>query len=324
MIRVAVFEARRPARVGGPELLDELGPDGVPEGVSVWIDVEARGADVERFLGEQGLHPLAIEDTLSLGHQPKVEEYDDYLFVIVRGMELNRVSGRPESLKLAAFLGERRLVTCHRSRLRAVDELMGRIQSSAPLPRTGVSHLLYQLTDAVVDAWFPVVETIDAELEDLEGEIFSSPREDQLESILALRRRLTGLRQVMLPHRQVFHHLSTPDSTTYVPPTDAIYFRDIYDQVVRLTDSIDRQREQLASSKDTYLSMINQRINEVMKVLTLFSAILLPLSVITGLYGMNFEHMPGLDHPLGFWGVLAAMALLSGGLLWWFRRRGWF
>jgi magnesium transporter len=263
-----------------------------------------------------------VEDTLTLQHQPKVEDYGTHLFVIIRGIDFNRADGELDTLKLAAFLDERRLVTSHRAPMRSVEVVRQRLATAGVAAFAGPVQLYHALCDLLVDLYFPAVDEAEDEIEALEDQVFASPEPAQLQRILVLRRRLATLRRVMLPHRQVFNHLANAQ-TRFVDAGTALFFRDIYDNVFRLADALDQQRDQLANVKDTYLSVISQRTNEVMKVLTLFSAILLPLTFLAGIYGMNFEHMPELATRFGYFAVLAVMAVVAGGLLAWFRHKGW-
>ena len=302
---------------GGEELLAQDAP-----GSWLWLDFEGHDAELERRLLEMGFHPLAVEDTLTLQHQPKVEDYGSHLFVIVRGIDFNRQDGRLDTLKLAAFLDERRLVTSHRAPLRSVEAVRQRLVAAGVAAFAGPLQLYHAICDQLVDLYFPIVDEAEDEIESLEDAVFASPQQAQLQGILDLRRRLATLRRVMLPHRQVFNHLANAQ-TRFVDAGSALFFRDIYDNVLRLADAIDQQRDQLANVKDTYLSVVSQRTNEVMKVLTLFSAILLPVTFIAGIYGMNFEHMPELGTRFGYFAVLGLMAVVAGSLLAWFRHKGW-
>jgi len=315
MIRVALFQQDGAVQLGREELLAVP----VPDGGAVWVDLEGRTQIYEQRLLDWGFHPLAVEDVFTLQHQPKLEEYADHLFLIVRGIDFNRA--KLETLKLAAFLQPSRLVTCHRAPMRSVHAVLQKLEETGR-GRSSMPHLLYRLCDELVDLYFPVVEGIGGELEQLEEEIFDDPRQEQLERLRELSRRLSTVRRVMLPHRQVFNHLASR-RVDFIDDQQAIYFRDVYDNVFRLGDAADQQREQLAAAKDSYLSMVAQRTNEVMKVLTLFSATLLPLTFLAGLYGMNFEYIPETGWRYGYFVVLGLMGTLAGGMLWWFRRRRW-
>jgi magnesium transporter len=322
VIRVVVFEADGALRCGGEELLG-VEP---PAGGSIWVDLQGPDPKNESRLAGWGFHPLAIEDTFTLQHQPKVEEYADHVFVIVRGLDLNpqkqAASDRIGTLKLAAFLSKNRLVTCHRAALRSLEVTYGRIQEKGKALPGGVAQVLWTVCDEMMDLYFPVVDGIGDEIEELEVDVIEGPEQSQLQRVLALRRKLSTLRRTMLPHRQVFNHLANSRGEL-VDDTAALNFRDTLDNVLRLTDAIDQQVELLANVKDTYLSVLSQRTNEIMRVLTGFSAIVLPLSLIAGIYGMNFENMPELQTRWGYFAVLGVMAGVAAGMLVWFRRRDW-
>jgi|CXWL01.1.fsa_nt_gi magnesium transporter len=322
MFRVVTIGPDGFPRQGGTKLLSEPASDGT----LVWIDIERHSPEAERFLEEQGFHPLAIEDTFTSQHQPKVEDYGTYLFVIVRGIDFDSKEAGLETVKLAAFIAGGRLVTCHRKPLRSVDAVHHRLCEGGFVPggSRNPGHLFYQLCDEMIDRYFPIVDEIDDGLEKLEEEIFERPKPHQLVGLLELRRRLSTLRRVMLPHRQVFNHLATPGASDYIAAQDALYYRDVMENVYRLGDAIDQQRDLVVSTKDTYLSAVGQRTNDIMKLLTLVSVILLPMSVLTGLYGMNFEVIPGAHEPSGFWWIVLGMTAIATGLVWFFRKKRWF
>lgn len=317
MIEAVIFGADGRLRWGGEESLrTPLAP-----GEWLWADLEGLRPGYRQLLDELGYHTLAVEDTFTLQHQPKLQEFPGCLFAIVRGLDFNLGEGQLETLKLAAFLGRDRLLTVHRAPMRSVAAVRKRLRESPQAPPGGPARLVYLLFDELVDLYFPVVDAIAEEVEELEKEIFARPRSEQLERVLGLRRRLATLRRAMLPHRQVFSHLGN-SGTVFVDEHSTLYFRDVYDNVLRLGDAIDAQRDQLTSVKDTYLSAVAQRTNDVMKVLTLFSAVLLPVTFIAGVYGMNFDRIPELHWSYGYFGALGLMAAVAGGMIWWTRRRG--
>lgn len=320
MIRVMIFGDGGAVVCGGEELLARA----LDPGVAGWIDLEGERERAEKILLEQKFHPLAVEDTFTLHHQPRVEEYDDDLFVIVRGIDFNEADpiARLETLKLAAFVRANLLVTVHRAPLRSVDTVRRRVEESGKALPGGVVQILWSLCDEMIDLYFPILDGIGAEIEKLEVGVLESTGREQLESILELRRRLGMLRRIMLPHRSVFNHLANSRDELF-DATASLNFRDTLDNVLRLTDAIDQQRDQLANVKDTYLSVVSQKTNEIMKVLTLFSAIMLPLTFIAGVYGMNFDNMPELRTRNGYFAILGVMAAVAGGLFYIFRKKRW-
>lgn len=320
MIRVMICDADGAVRCGGAELV----PEALDPAVAGWIDFVADAEAAERLLRDQGFHPLAIEDTFTLQHQPRVEEYADHLFVIVRGIDFNidPATGELQTLKLAAFLRSNLLVTVHRAPLRSVQAVRSRIEESRrPVPG-GVVQLLWTICDEMIDLYFPIVDSIGAEIEELEQQVLNDPGKEDLQRILDLRRKLGTLRRTMLPHRAVFSHLANSRDALF-DATASLNFRDTLENVLRLTDAVDQLRDQLSNVKDTYLSVISQRTNEIMKVLTLFSAIMLPLTFIAGVYGMNFEYIPELSSHYGYFAVLGAMVVVAFAMVVWFRRRKW-
>jgi|CXWL01.1.fsa_nt_gi magnesium transporter len=318
MIRVVRFSADGSSTLGGPELMLQ-----VPADHPLWIDVEGDEPEDRSFMESLGFHPMALSDAFTYEHQPKLEEYEGYLFLIVRGVDFNRyASDDLPTLKMAAFLDRRRLVTYHRAPLRSINAVRARLcDAGKPLHR-GLDMLLYDICDELVEYYFPILDDIADGIETLEEEIFHHPSERHLEQIQVQRRRLTTLRRVMLPHRQVFNHLAGAASP-FLDPQDAVYFRDVFDKVLRLGDAIDAQRELLSAAKDSYLSVLSHRTNEIMKFLTIFSSIMLPLTLIAGIYGMNFDNMPELRTRYGYFAVLGVMAAVAAGLVGYFYRKGW-
>jgi len=320
VIRVVVFDPDGGLRAGGEELIDAPRADGA----AIWIDLQGLEKQHETMLRERGYHPLAVEDTFTLQHQPKVEEYAETLFIIVRGIDFNveDATGELKTLKLAAFLSERQLVTAHRAPLRSVNAIRERLTAShRSFPGQHV-QVLWSIYDEMMDHYFPVVDAVGEEIEGLEESVVEHPDRSQLERILELRRKLSTLRRNMLPHRQVFGHLANSRFAA-IDATAALNFRDTQDNVLRLADAIEQQRDLLTNVKDTYLSVVAQRTNDVMRVLTVFSAIVLPLSLLAGIYGMNFENMPELHTRWGYFVLLGAMVGLAGGLIVWFRKKRW-
>ncbi len=322
MIRVLLCTVEGGLRSGGGELLDQEWP----QGTLLWVDLEGLSPLHERRLIDWQYHPLAIEDTFTLQHQPKVEVYADHLFTIVRGIDFNaqrdEATGTLRTLKMAGFLSKERLVTVHRAPLRSMEAVRERVVEGGRAPDGGLAQLLYLICDEMMDLYFPVVDAIGEEIEKLEVDVVDSPQREQLERVLTLRRKLSTLRRSMLPHRQVFSHLGASRNEFY-DDIGALNFRDVHENVMRLADAIDQQRDLLVNVKDTYLSVISQRTNDVMRVLTVFSAIVLPLSLIAGVYGMNFDHMPELHSRWGYFAVIGAMVTIAASMIAWFRRRGW-
>lgn len=320
--RVRVLRCEGDVTSGGLELLEQP----LTAGGALWIDLEGSNPRFADRLREWGFHPLAIEDTFTHHHQPKIEEYGDTLFLIVRGIDFNAdhdpTHDDVPTIKLAAFLTADRLVTVHRAPLRSVDTVRQRVLDNSRALPGGAPQLLWSVCDEMMDFYLPLVDRIGEAVELLEESVVEDPRREHLQLLLGERRQLATLRRTMLPHRQVFQHLAS-SREGWLGETGALNFRDTLDNVLRLIDDIDQQRDLLTNVKDTWMSVVAQRTNEIMRLLTVFSAIILPLSLMAGIWGMNFTHMPELDARWGYPAALGLMAAVAIGMLVWFRRKRW-
>jgi magnesium transporter len=291
---------------------------------TLWIDLEAPTADELRLLEDPfAFHPLAIEDCLTPEHQPKIEDFGPYLFLIFRGVAVDPPVDRFETVKLAAFLGPNYLVTYHRAPMRSVAAVLGKYahDEKGDLFR-GVDYLLYEILDHLIEHYFPVLEGIEEEIEAVEERIFSADDENTLDAILGLKRRVMGIKRALAPHRELFGRIARNEFEEITPQT-VVFYRDLYDSTYRLAEVADSYRDLLSGTLDAHISMISHRLNEVMKVLTIFATIMLPLTFIAGVYGMNFDFMPELHWRYGYFLVWGVMLAVTGGLLLYFRRRRW-
>jgi magnesium transporter len=291
---------------------------------SVWIDLEAPSDHELTILTDPfRFHPLAIEDCLTPEHQPKVEDFGETLFLILRGIDSNPPVAGFQTIKLAAFLGSNYLVTYHRRPMRSVNSVVERYdqESGRGLFRRA-DHLLYEILDHLIEHYFPVLEGLEEEIDAIEAELLGDCGPETLDRVLATKRRVQEIKRTLAPHREVFTRIGR-DTFPMIAPQSVVFYRDLYDSTARLAETADSYRDLLTTMFDAYISVVSQRLNEVMKVLTVFATILLPLTFIVGVYGMNFDHMPELHWRYGYfmvWGVIVAVA---GGMLWSFRRRGW-
>ncbi|MBW3661172.1 MAG: magnesium/cobalt transporter CorA [Gemmatimonadetes bacterium] len=323
MVTILRFHPDRP-----PELASAFDPAAWPpaEGDSVWIDLE--GPDTEELALLEDpfrFHPLAIEDCLTPEHQPKIEDFDAYLFLIFRGIDFGANGAQEfQTLKLAAFLGPSWVVTYHRAPMRSVRTVREKYThgDTAGLAARGMDHLLYEILDHMIEYYFPVIEAIEEEIDAIEEELFRDPGDDVLDRILTAKRKTVEIKRAIAPHRDVFGRISRNEFPE-VDAQTAVFYRDLYDSTFRLTEIADSYRDLLNGLFDGYLSVTSQRLNEVMKILTIFATIMLPLTFIAGVYGMNFEYMPELGWRYGYFVVWGVMLTVAIGMLWFFRRRGW-
>ena len=309
-------------RQGGVELIDDWTRD--DDKNSLWVDIEAPVNEViEPLLEERfGFHELAAEDTLSASTLPKYDAFTLYDFFIFRTVDVNVSDHASETYKIAAFLGKNFLFTVHRRPLAAADSVYNRLPGDRRMLARGVDFLLYSIVDLMVDAYFPMLEQIEECVDDLQDKIFENAEDSQLNELLHLKRDLNVLRRHTLPQRELLNQISRGDAN-FVKREHLIYFRDVYDHMFRISETFDVDREQMTGTMDAYLSVIANRTNEIMKVLTIFSAIMLPLTLIAGIYGMNFEHMPELKWLHGYPMALGLMLGTTVFMLGWFWWRGW-
>jgi magnesium transporter len=295
-----------------------------PDGV-LWVDITGPAADDVRVMREVfGFHPLAIEDTQKQAQRPKLEEYPGYFFMTLHALRPPAPQRAPVALQeIDLFFGPRYVVTVHPHAVPAIDEARQRLAKAAPALRPHTDFVLYTIVDTAVDTYFPVIDRIDQSLDRAADQLFRHPRPQDLDHLLALKRSLLQIRRVATPLRDIFNILMRRD-VALVRPETLVYFRDVYDHLLRITDLIDTHRDLLTGAVEVYMSVVSNRLNEVMKILTVITALFAPLAVITGIYGMNFERAaPPFAWPYGFAAVLAAMAVVVALMLALFRRRGW-
>ena len=285
---------------------------------AVWIDLtdptEAELLAVsERYL----LHPLAIEDCLHFPQRPKIDVYEDATFLIWLIPQVVDSDGITTT-ELDVFLGTDHLITVHRGVVPAIDHMA--LLARDYLPR-GVEWTLHAILDLAVDSVFPVIETISDELEELENLMLTDARATQLQRLYAAKRALLQLHKVVVPERDVVRGLARLEA--FVEPAAYMYFQDIGDHLARVTDSVETYRDVAGSTMDIYLSAQSNRMNQIMKQLTAVATIFMPLTLISGIYGMNFQHMPELAWRYGYFMVIGGMLVIAVWMVWFFRRREW-
>jgi magnesium transporter len=291
----------------------------------IWIDLERQTPDAEQLLAEVlRLHPLTIEDIWADCLQPKIDDYDDYLYVVVHGIGA-AMRDRLATVEIDVVIGPNWLVTHDPAGL-VSDEIGTELDHSTRIMAKGIPWLAHALLDRAVDRYLPVIDQLDAEIEQLENEVLEragTPRgRSVLLRILAFKRRLQELRRMSIHQREILLRLSRGEIDEI--PADALpFYRDVYDHFLRINDITEGYRDLVTSALDAYLSVQSNRMNETMKTLTLMSTVMMPLTFIVGLYGMNFKHMPELDWVWGYPAVLGVMVVVAASILLWFRHRGW-
>ena len=288
-----------------------------------WLDLTDPGADEVAALGELfGFHPLVLEDLLKRGQRPKLEDFDDNMFLVYFGLADSAAAstGDLELEEVHAFLSGGYIVTAHQRRCGVLDEVRHRLSSQTPRSE---QFVVYRLLDGLTDSFFPYLDRIDERMESLDAEIFERPVPAQLEEITALRRDLVALRRVVTPQRDLLAR--GIDDILEIPGLEADsrnYFRDVYDHAIRISDQIDSYRDLLSGSRDAYLSVVSNRLNQITKQLTLVATIFLPLSFLVGFFGQNFKWLvTNIDTAAAFWGLgIGGLVVSVIALVVWFRR----
>jgi len=289
---------------------------------TIWVDVVGPTPEEIARIGEEfHFHPLALEDVARGGQRPKVDQYDDYQFIVFYGLTIS--ADRCQSREVDIFLGKHYMVTFHASDLPAIAQIAERWRANAAkLGNHSVGFLLHSLLDALVDEYFPVLDDIAERSENLEEAIILAGQPTLQAEILRLRRELLLIRRVAGPERDVMNVLIRRDPPLF-GSKEMVYFQDLFDHLLRVTDTVDIYRDMLSSVLDANLSMVSYTLNVVVKRLTSYSIILMSISIIAGIYGMNFVYMPELDWRWGYpfaLGLMVAIATAEVGI---FRRIGW-
>lgn len=283
----------------------------------LWVDVDSRNRHQHAVLEKVfGFHHLAIEDTLNPESRVKLEEYDGYLFMIVRGVRFEDNTPDPydlETFNLYFFLGPNYLVTVHGERAKTIQLAGDVLERSPDVLGRGAQRLLHMIMDMAVDEYFPLLTRIDDLVEAFEERVFVQFDRDTLQDILAVKRLILSLRRHLFPQREVFN-LLTHRPTALLSHETQIYFRDVYDHVLRINDGLETQRDLISGSMEAYLTQVSNRLGMVTKALSVIATLSVPFVVVSGMWGMNFTDIPLAEHPWGFW-IMLAVQLGIGGLL---------
>jgi magnesium transporter len=320
LIRVTLLRDRKVVQ-GSIDLIGDWSETGDE---CVWIDITGPvQRDVEPLLEEWfRFHELAAEDSLSPNTLPKYDSFQRYDFFVFRSIAIDLDRHGVDSDKMSCFLGRNFVVTIHTKQLGAIDSIWNRLPQDARIMERGVDFILYSVLDMLVDQHFPLMEDIEDRMDEIHELIFKVADQSLLDELLELKRDLNILRRQLLPQRELLNQISRGEAR-FIKEEHLIYFRDLYDHMYRIGESIDVERDLATSTMDAYLSVVANRTNEIMKVLTIFSSMMLPINFIAGVYGMNFKHMPELDWKFGYVWAIILMVSVAMLMLLWFQRRGW-
>jgi magnesium transporter len=302
--------------------------DGLPELLAadahLWVDIDSTVRTQHALLeGVFGFHPLAVEDTLNPASRVKLEEYPGFVYIVIRAVELATDTEDPYDLAtkdLHFFVAPGLLVTVHAGPVAPIDAVAEMLQHSPDLMARGVTQTLHAILDTTIDAYFPILDQVDEFIDGLEERVFVRFDEDALRDVFTVKRLVLSLRRYLQPSREVLNVL-TNRPNPFVAPEVQIYFRDIYDHVLRINDALDTYRDLLSSTMDAYLTQVSNRLGATTKGLSVLATMSLPFVVVSGMWGMNFARIPLSDWPRGFWVLLLVQLGLGLLLLLVLRRR---
>lgn len=293
--------------------------------VVTWVNVDGlHDLELIRSVGEHlSIHPLVLEDIVSLGQRPKLDEHEGYLYIVLPMLSLDAETGTVRDEQLSLLLGPGWVFTFQERTGDEFDPVRDRIRKLGTRIRDrGPDYLAYALVDAVVDHYFAVLEAIGDAAERVELEVVQDPGHDTMHRLHALKREMLVVRRAVWPVRDTVAALARTDSALVLDQT-RVYLRDVYDHTVQIIDTVEVLRDVVSGMIDLYLSSVSNRTNEIMKALTIVASVFIPLTFIAGIYGMNFEFMPELEWPWAYPVLLGVMVALALGMLWSFKRRGW-
>ena len=289
----------------------------------IWADVsDPTSKDFEELAEEFGFHHLSIEDCQNEHQRPKVEEFAGYYFIVLYESELVDAGDRLELRELNIFLGKNYLVTVHSRPIRAIETAKRLWHEWTDRSDLGSGLVAYLLIDAIVDDYLPLLDVLSDHMDDLEDSIFGEWRSGVIEDIFMVKKKLLYLRRAVTPLRDVFNTLLRREQPIF-PRDTHLYFQDVYDHLIRVADTIDTLRDMLSSTMDAYLSVSGNRMNKIMKRLTSISTILMSVTLIAGIYGMNFVFMPELRWRYGYVGALASMVAVGVALYVFLKKVDW-
>ncbi|MFP4082981.1 MAG: magnesium/cobalt transporter CorA [Candidatus Aminicenantes bacterium] len=290
-----------------------------------WINVDGiHKVEIIENLGKHfDLHPLIMEDIVNTEQRPKVEDSGHYIYIVLKMLYYDENEGEVRGEQVSIVLGENFVISFQEREGDIFDPVRERIRSGkGSIRKMGPDYLAYSLMDAIVDNYFAILEKVGEQMEGLEERLVSDPRPETLQEIHKLKREMIYLRRSVWPLREVVNGLERGESPLIHKPT-RIYLRDVYDHTIQVIDSVETFRDMLSGMHDTYLSSISNRMNEIMKVLTIIATIFIPLTFIAGVYGMNFEFMPELGWKWAYFMVWAVIVGVAGAMVAFFRKKKW-
>jgi magnesium transporter len=290
----------------------------------LWVDIlHIDDADIDLLTNIFNLHSLTVEDCILPNARPKVENFKNYIFLIMYAIEPNqKLKEKIKTVELDACLGKNFLITAHSDFIAPFATTKDKIRKQSPVMMQGADFLLFSITDSVVDSYFPVIDAFDNNVDVMSDELFKEPTTETLATIYYLKNEIMLLRRTIGPQADVINLMLRGDSE-FISPANLIYFRNIYDNLIRLNDIVGTSRDIVTSAIEAYVSVVSNRLNEIMKTLTVIATIMMPLTLIASIYGMNFKYMPELACRYSYPVVIALMIVMSVAMLYYFKRKKW-
>lgn len=292
----------------------------------IWINVDGlRAETIEKISESFDLHPLVSEAILNRDQRPKIEDFGNYIYIVLKMLSYNDKTTEIETEQVSLILGSNFVISFQEEREGDVfSSIRGRIKSekASQMKEMGADYLAYSLIDAIVDSYFIILEKLGERIEFMEEELVTNPTPSVLQKIHELKREIISLRKSVWPLREVISGLERGESTL-IEKKSVAYFRNLYDHTIQVIDTVETSRDIISGMLDIYLSSISNKMNEVMKVLTIIATIFMPLTLMAGIYGMNFKYMPELESPLAYPMVWLAMLSIGGVMLFYFRKKRW-
>jgi magnesium transporter len=305
--------------------IDEARP-WMERSATTWVNISSLPrAEIFKAVGRVfGLDPLTLEDIANTGHRPKMEEFDNYLFLTLKGLSYDAVAPKIISRQVSLILGKGYILSIQETPGDVYENIRKRLRKDrSRIRNSGSGYLMYALFDALIDHYYAVMTEVGEDIETLEGTILEDPAQDTLNRIHALKREMLYMRKQVRPVGEALSHI-LKEPPSFIQEVGTVHISDTYDHLINILEAIDSYRDLLITMQDLYMSMVNNRMNEVMKVLTIIATIFIPLTFIAGIYGMNFKFMPELDLKYGYFGVLGFMAAVALGLVVYCKRKKWF
>ena len=286
----------------------------------LWVDFEGpEDPEIELLLEVFELHPLTVEDCIMPNVRPKLEEFDRYLFIVLQALKRSDGTFRP--VELDVCLGKNFLLTIRSEAIKSVEDDCARVERKSPIVKRGPDFLFYAIMESLINSYFPILEEVEARVDEMETTLLSDKTDHTLRQLLGIYGELMVLRRTLTPHREILSRLNRGE-VPFIKPANILYFRDIYDHLLRMSDMVDGSREVTTMSLEAYATIVSNRLNEIMKTLTAFATLSLPLVIVTGIYGMNFGEHPWL--PIWVFHVLSALFIGSiPVMLYFFRKYRW-